>query len=191
MLLQTTTVETDGISSQITIVQDSTPITVHMKHSGIHIQDDDARLTVYVPHEKVAREVCFGSELPERLARWMATDAVTKTDETLLYQFMLKLITSVMGTESGAAMDRILDLQGIIKVPVRVPEEENSDGHEPTTQAESQLLTPSSSKTSESDGSTLSLVPSLKSSTENALVIRIRPSNNNLASVSEYRRLLE
>ena len=118
LLLNAETWETDGISSILTMHQDSAPVSVELDQSEVHIADNEIPLKICVPHGEVSQDVCFGSALPDQLVRWMVTDPTTQQIEGKLDESVTKVVTGILGTKYTAAMSRIFDMQGIIDIDI-------------------------------------------------------------------------
>lgn len=101
-------VETDGIMSVHTLIQDRKVFTSRATKSMLHMDDETGHLVMYVPGDKKAQDVCFATVLPERLAEWMMGDpTLTKIDA-----IMVAIVGSVLHYEVLIA-DQILQRQGI------------------------------------------------------------------------------
>jgi hypothetical protein len=116
MLRSTETLETDTISSELTIYQDGMPISVEQQQSEVYIDENAEPLTIYVPHDEDSLEVCFGSVLPKQLVSWMLTNPTTNVQDARVDDSIVAVVTGILATKSAGAVNRILDKNGIIDV---------------------------------------------------------------------------
>ncbi|RFU75723.1 hypothetical protein TARUN_6482 [Trichoderma arundinaceum] len=101
-------IETSGILSVHTLIQDGKVVTSRATRSMLHMDDETGHLAIYVPDDKKAQDVCFATVLPERLAEWLMGDpTLTKIDA-----IMVAIVGSVLHYEVSIA-DQILQRQGI------------------------------------------------------------------------------
>jgi len=91
-----------------------------LEQGEVYIDDKGDILNIYVPRDEESQDVCFGSALPEKLVEWMATDPTTLQIEGSMAESMVKVVTGVLGTRSPSAMQRILDMQGIVDIDVAI-----------------------------------------------------------------------
>ncbi|GJN66027.1 hypothetical protein PLICBS_000043 [Purpureocillium lilacinum] len=120
LLLKTETWETNGISATLILAQDGLHTTVELEQGEVCIDDKGDMLNIYVPRDEESQDVCFGSALPEKLVEWMATDPTTLQIDGSMAESMVKVVTGVLGTRSPSAMQRILDMQGIVDIDVAI-----------------------------------------------------------------------
>ncbi|KAK4235362.1 hypothetical protein C8A03DRAFT_36794 [Achaetomium macrosporum] len=121
--------ETDGIHSALTISQNGKAIEV-LEEDGdqVHIEDDPSSgLKLYVPMDETSQDVCFASSLPLRLADWLMRDPDTQIPERVCEDALVTSLTALLGARLSA-VDRILDLQGIVRVDI--PDESDSVGND-------------------------------------------------------------
>ncbi|RYP79682.1 hypothetical protein DL769_002822 [Monosporascus sp. CRB-8-3] len=71
LLRETVTVETDGISSRLTLKQDDKTYEHEISKCELHIEDNLDQLKVYVPRNEVDRQSCFLVTLPRHLVCWL------------------------------------------------------------------------------------------------------------------------
>ncbi|KAF5624990.1 ATPase-like ATP-binding domain protein [Fusarium sp. NRRL 52700] len=118
-------VEVERISSVLRIFQNKQSFEVPVATANEHIEDSTGNLTIYVPKERRAQELCFGSVLPRKFAAWLMrsskiTDGQVETD-------IVKVLTAVFASERFV-LDDVLDDQGILTVSFdNQDEEDNSD----------------------------------------------------------------
>lgn len=114
----TKTLETDAISSELTINQDGAAISVEQQQSEVYIDENADPLTIYVPHDGESLEVCFCSSLPKKLVTWMATNPVTNVQDPHVDDSIVAVVTGILATKSAVAIHRILETNGIIDVTI-------------------------------------------------------------------------
>lgn len=118
LLRNAKTLETGGISSELTIHQDEAKISVEEAQSEVLIQENATGLTIFVPDNEDSLEVCFGSSLPKELVTWMVTNPATQILESAVDQSAIALVTGILAARSAVAINRILDMNGIIDVNI-------------------------------------------------------------------------
>lgn len=111
--------EVDGISSVLEMFQNKQLFRVEVATANEHIDDRTSEgLTIYVPKELRAQELCFGSVLPRKLAGWLMRHS--KPDGEGLVEVEVDAVnafTSIFACDQSV-LDDILDDQGIIQVPL-------------------------------------------------------------------------
>ncbi|KAI3332562.1 hypothetical protein F4824DRAFT_475026 [Ustulina deusta] len=75
--------ETDGISSNLQIIQDGKPQQIESSRTTLHIDEDKFGLNVYLPRSKDKQKYTFTNSLSQRLFIWMMTDPITQQSETI------------------------------------------------------------------------------------------------------------
>ncbi|KAI1118839.1 hypothetical protein F5Y14DRAFT_397902 [Nemania sp. NC0429] len=75
--------ETDGISSNIQVIQDGKPQQVESSRNTLHIDEDELGLNVYLPRGKDKQQFTFTNALSQKLFTWMMTDPITQLSETI------------------------------------------------------------------------------------------------------------
>ncbi|QGI77141.1 unnamed protein product [Fusarium fujikuroi] len=119
-------VEVERISSVLKIFQNKQPFEVPVATANEHIEDSTGQLTIYVPKERRAQELCFGSVLPRKFAAWLMRTSKSPTDG-LIETDIVKVLTAVFASERFV-LDDVLDDQGILTVSFdNQDEEDNSD----------------------------------------------------------------
>ncbi|EWG44972.1 hypothetical protein FVEG_05926 [Fusarium verticillioides 7600] len=119
-------VEVERISSVLKIFQNKHPFTIPVATANEHIEDTTGNLTIYVPRERRAQELCFGSVLPRKFAAWLMHPSKSLTDGPVETD-IVKVLTAVFATERFV-LDDVLDDQGILTVSFdNQDEEDNSD----------------------------------------------------------------
>lgn len=107
LLLATTVLTTEGISTQYTIQHENGdvigPISQNTGH--VHIQEQDGSWQIFVPRNRDAREVCYMRELPHALTkRFQITQSASENISHIL-------------NSSIAVIDELLEQGGIGEVP--------------------------------------------------------------------------
>ncbi|TLD34115.1 hypothetical protein PspLS_01685 [Pyricularia sp. CBS 133598] len=118
LLCSAKTLETNTISSQLTVSQDGTAISVEKQQNEVYIDDNAKPLTIYVPHDEVSLYVCFGSSLPRHLVTWMVTNPITNSPEREIDESIVAVVVGILSTNSIPAIDRILENNGIVDVTI-------------------------------------------------------------------------
>lgn len=121
------TIESDQISSTLKLYQGSDVIQSEavLGTACAHIAESGRELTVYVPKNAKAQEICYISRLPKAFAEWLEPSVYTQEQ-------VVKALTLVFATEK-AMLDDILDDQGIMQLSFEdedAIESEVSDGEE-------------------------------------------------------------
>ncbi|SPJ70393.1 uncharacterized protein FTOL_00121 [Fusarium torulosum] len=121
------TIESDQISSTLKLYQGSDVIQSEavLGTACAHIAESGRELTVYVPKNAKAQEICYISRLPKAFAEWLEPSVHTQEQ-------VVKALTLVFATEK-AMLDDILDDQGIMQLSFEdedAIESEVSDGEE-------------------------------------------------------------
>ncbi|KAK5994782.1 hypothetical protein PT974_03165 [Cladobotryum mycophilum] len=109
-------VETNGILSMLSIVQDGRPVEVEVAVGDVHIDEALSVLTIYVPANKRKQAFCFSSPLLMNLADWLMRDSVIQIRDEI-DNTLITALTALLTIEIFA-VDLILDRQGIIQVPI-------------------------------------------------------------------------
>ncbi|KAI1188940.1 hypothetical protein F5B17DRAFT_450976 [Nemania serpens] len=82
-LKNATLYETDGISSNLQIIQDGKPQQVESSRTTLHIDEVEFGLNVYLPRGKDKQKFTFTNSLSQKLFVWMMTDPITQQSETI------------------------------------------------------------------------------------------------------------
>ncbi|KAF5680457.1 hypothetical protein FDENT_8396 [Fusarium denticulatum] len=119
-------VEVERISSVLKIFQNKQSFEIPVATANEHIEDSTGNLTIYVPKDRRAQELCFGSVLPRKFAAWLMHSPTSLTDGPIETD-IVKVLTAVFASERFV-LDDILDDQGILTVSFNnQDEEDNSD----------------------------------------------------------------
>ncbi|KAG5656743.1 hypothetical protein KAF25_010296, partial [Fusarium avenaceum] len=121
------TFESDRISSTLKVRQESNLIHSEalLGTAYAHIAENGEGLTVYVPKDSKAQEICYLSKLPKAFAQWLMPSFYDEEELT-------KVLTLVFASDKTILND-VLDDQGIVKLSFEdkdVIENGNSDGEE-------------------------------------------------------------
>ncbi|WXC42498.1 hypothetical protein QX201_002273 [Fusarium graminearum] len=122
-------VEVDRISSVLKIFQNKQPFEVHVATANEHIDDSTGGLTIYVPKDRRAQELCFGSVLPRKLGAWLMRRSKSLIDGPIETE-AVKALTAIFATERFV-LDDVLDDQGILQVSF-----EDEDGESYSSETE-------------------------------------------------------
>ncbi|KAF5562721.1 ATPase-like ATP-binding domain-containing protein [Fusarium napiforme] len=119
-------VEVERISSVLKVFQNKQSFEIPVATANEHIEDSTGSLTIYVPKERRAQELCFGSVLPRKFAAWLMHPSNSLTDGPIETD-IVKVLTAVFASERFV-LDDVLDDQGILTVSFdNQDEEDNSD----------------------------------------------------------------
>ncbi|KAF5007724.1 hypothetical protein FDECE_5972 [Fusarium decemcellulare] len=121
--------EIGGISSVLEMFQNRQRFQVTVAAANEHIDDEiPERLVIYVPQERKAQELCFGSVLPRKLAAWLMRRP-TSDNEWAIEADIVNALTSIFACDRSV-LDDVLDDQGIIQVPFQNEDESDDDRDE-------------------------------------------------------------
>lgn len=151
--------EVDGLSSVLKIFQNRQPFEVSMATANEHIDDSTGKLMIYVPKERRAQELCFGSVLPRKLAAWLMRPVKSLIDGPVEID-AVNALTAIFASERSV-LDDILDDQGVLQVSFEnkdegsdgeeeEQEQQSSDNHLETDDTSSEQSTPTNSSVNES-----------------------------------------
>ncbi|KAJ6063689.1 hypothetical protein N7499_012369 [Penicillium canescens] len=140
-LLRTARIEaTDGVSSILRISQDGVVADVEELIGKLHINEEPSGLTVYVPKDKKAQELCFCDLLPKKLIDWLMRDPATQIPDNIESD-AVTVISMILSIDPSAT-DLVLERQGIIEidVPNEDPgiDDESIDDYIPSQRSQSQ-----------------------------------------------------
>ncbi|XEU94732.1 hypothetical protein FSHL1_000016 [Fusarium sambucinum] len=129
-------VEVEKISSVLKIFQNRQSFEVPVATANEHIDDSTGRLTIYVPKERKAQELCFGSVLPRKLAAWLMRPPKSLTDGPIETD-AIKALTAIFASDRSV-LDDVLDDQGILQVSIENEDEEDNSNKPEEHHAEDQ-----------------------------------------------------
>ena len=104
-------VETDGISSALSITQDGRVVASQIVKGDVHLAEEPAGLTVCVPRDRHAQDVCFATVLPRQLGRWLMQDPATRLDGCI-DERLVTVLGAVLNADVPV-VDRVLVHEGI------------------------------------------------------------------------------
>ncbi|KAF0329343.1 ino80 chromatin remodeling complex protein [Colletotrichum asianum] len=108
--------ETDGISSDLCIVQGETSFDVEGEKSSLHIDETQSGLKIYVPRNKDHQEYMFTNLLPDKLLDCMMRHPVTQVSQNVTNSAMNATKNIVVAPL--AMLHRALEDNGIAEVQV-------------------------------------------------------------------------
>ncbi|KAK2046278.1 hypothetical protein LZ31DRAFT_593285 [Colletotrichum somersetense] len=108
--------ETDGISSDLCLVQDGTSFTVEVTKTSLHIDEIQSGLKIYLPRAKDHQEYMFTNVLPESLLGLMMRHPVTQLSQEITKS--AENATKNMLVAPVTMLHRALEDNGIAKVEV-------------------------------------------------------------------------
>ncbi|KAF5970597.1 hypothetical protein FBULB1_9625 [Fusarium bulbicola] len=118
-------VEVEKISSVLKIFQNKQSFEIPVATANEHIEDSTGNLTIYVPEERRAQELCFGSILPRKFAAWLMRSPKSPADVPVETD-IVKVLTAVFASERFV-LDDVLDDQGILTVSFHNEDEEDNN----------------------------------------------------------------
>ncbi|ENH66987.1 hypothetical protein FOC1_g10004618 [Fusarium oxysporum f. sp. cubense race 1] len=114
--------EVEGISSVLKLSQNGVRYEARLSTTSEHIDEPAGNLTIYVPRDRRAQEVCFGSVLPRKFAAWLMRNPHTNIDGNVEVD-IINALTSIFASDR-AVLDEILDDQGMIQLQFEDPDED-------------------------------------------------------------------
>ncbi|KAF5665414.1 hypothetical protein FCIRC_10567 [Fusarium circinatum] len=129
-------VEVEKISSVLRIFQNKQSFEIPVATANEHIEDSTGNLTIYVPKERRAQELCFGSVLPRKFAAWLMRSQKSPGDVPVETD-IVKILTAVFASERFV-LDDVLDDQGILTVSFDNEDEEDNNDEAEEHQVEDQ-----------------------------------------------------
>ncbi|KAM0355123.1 hypothetical protein ACHAPU_000983 [Fusarium lateritium] len=113
-------VEVESLAAVYTVTQNGHTLEQHAKTSHQHLVANDEKIIIYVPKEPNAKEICFSSALPRRLAAWLMEDPKTRTQHEVDFE-MVNALTSILGSVLCVTDDIFYDL-GIPRLELKHPD---------------------------------------------------------------------
>ncbi|KAJ6007726.1 hypothetical protein N7540_011702 [Penicillium herquei] len=107
---------TDNIVSTLRIVQDGRSADVEETIAKLHIAETPSGLTIYIPRDRKAQEICFCDILPKKIVDWLMRDPTTQILEPFGPD-MLRIVIMVFSIHP-VAIDSVLDREGITEVDI-------------------------------------------------------------------------
>ncbi|KAG4281693.1 hypothetical protein FPRO06_10597 [Fusarium proliferatum] len=114
--------EVEGISSVLKLSQNGRQYEATLSTASEHIDEPAGNLIIYVPRDRRAQELCFGSVLPRRFATWLMRNPHTNIDGTVEVD-IINALTSIFASDR-AVLGEILDDQGMIELQFKDPDED-------------------------------------------------------------------
>ncbi|KAJ5263150.1 hypothetical protein N7478_010755 [Penicillium angulare] len=116
-LLRTANIEvTETIVTLLRISQGSTPVDVEERIAKLHISEDASLLSIYLPRDRKAQEVCFCDLLPRKVVDLLMRDPVTQILEPFDDE-MVRVMIMIFGVHP-AALDLVLDREGVAEIEI-------------------------------------------------------------------------
>ncbi|OQE11913.1 hypothetical protein PENFLA_c069G02111 [Penicillium flavigenum] len=116
-LLQAASIETtDGIVSILRISQDGKVADVEELVGKLHISEEASRLSIYVPRDRKAQELCFCDLLPKQLVDWLMRDPTTQILDKVEND-AINVMSMILNIHPSAT-DLVLERQGIVEVDI-------------------------------------------------------------------------
>lgn len=106
--------EVEGISSVLKLSQNGRQYEATLSTASEHIDEPAGNLIIYVPRDRRAQELCFGSVLPRRFATWLMCNPHTNIDGNVEVD-IINALTSIFASDR-AVLGEILDDQGMIEL---------------------------------------------------------------------------
>ncbi|KAK6958355.1 hypothetical protein Daesc_001154 [Daldinia eschscholtzii] len=122
LLRNSCTWETQNISTTLVLSIGSETVSQVIDRGLVHIDDTDG-LEIYVPHDEDLRDQAYLSILPNRLAKWIMTDPITKLKNEIDSSMAL-LIHGVLMAKPRK-VDYYLTENGIVEVTI--PEQDDQE----------------------------------------------------------------
>ncbi|KAF4331984.1 hypothetical protein FBEOM_14228 [Fusarium beomiforme] len=130
--------EVDRISSILKMSQNGELYRAELSTASEHIDETGGQLAIYVPRERRAQEICFGSVLPSKFAAWLMRNPDTNIDGNVEVD-AVNALTSIFASDQAVLGD-ILDDQGIIGLHFEDPDEHMNEDEIATEQGEDEHL---------------------------------------------------
>ncbi|KAF4959046.1 hypothetical protein FGADI_1924 [Fusarium gaditjirri] len=126
--------EVDEISSILRLGQNGQKYEAKHSTASEHIDEPAGNLTIYVPRDRRAQEICFGSVLPRKFAAWLMRNPHTNIDGNVEID-VINALTSIFASDR-AVLDEILDDQGMIQLQFEDPDKDLNEDEMSDEQAE-------------------------------------------------------
>lgn len=98
------------------ITQGSTPVDVEESVAKLHLSEDSSLLSIYLPRDRKAQELCFCDLLPKRIVDWLMRDPVTQILEPVDGD-MVKIMIMIFSIHPSA-LHLVLDREGMAEVGI-------------------------------------------------------------------------
>jgi hypothetical protein len=130
--------ETDGISAELHLNQDGNDIKVELNRSELYIREHNSMLTIYVPRNRKAQNICFYQRIPRDFLEWIMTDPLTQISENTSERAEMAMMKAFQAPND--CISTILDRDGIVSVEI-------SSTDSVTESIDSPVLTPTPAPT--------------------------------------------
>jgi len=125
LLRNSETLETDKISIRLQLHQNGEVLVIEEEHGiSVDIHETFEKLRIFVPRNKINREACFHSKLPQRLFEWMMTEPTSQIRKSTSIEGV-KIVQSIL-TAYPYGVSAILDENGIAQVLTLDEDEDDS-----------------------------------------------------------------
>ncbi|PTB37137.1 hypothetical protein M441DRAFT_175588 [Trichoderma asperellum CBS 433.97] len=138
------TMETNRISSTLSVSQNNEQFCVENVIGNEHIECTSSGLTIFVPRKRKPQTICFSSALPRKFAEWIMQDP--KMQKSAAVESELVNTLAIVFTCDRSVLNEICDRHGIIQVGVSnedieddEEEQDDSDFEEEHGQIQEQL----------------------------------------------------
>lgn len=138
--------ETDGISAELHLNQDGNDIKVELNRSELYIREHNSMLTIYVPRDRKAQDICFYQRVPRDFLEWIMTDPLTQISEKTSGRAEMAMMKAFQAPND--CISTILDRDGIVSVEI-------SSTDSVTESIDSPVLTPTRAPTTPTNCSAL------------------------------------
>jgi hypothetical protein len=98
------------------VSQGSTPVDVEERIAKLHISEDASLLSIYLPRDRKAQEICFCDLLPRKVVDLLMRDPVTQILEPFDDE-MVRVMIMIFGVHP-AALDLVLDREGVAEIGI-------------------------------------------------------------------------
>ncbi|KAI1499875.1 hypothetical protein F5X99DRAFT_388501 [Biscogniauxia marginata] len=114
LIKRSTVLETDGIRSELHLLEDGCTLKVIQSQSELHMETTEDTLRIYVPKDAQRQDICFVYSLPHALFKWMMDESVS-TVSTGERERATRLIFSILVT-NPSSLGSILDMEGVVEL---------------------------------------------------------------------------
>ncbi|KAJ5511786.1 hypothetical protein N7453_003889 [Penicillium expansum] len=116
-LLRTANIEVaDNIVTLLRIAQGGKTVDVEETVAKLHFSEQASLLSIYLPRDRKAQELCYCDILPRKLVDWLMRDPVTQILEPIEVD-MVKVMMMICNIHPSAA-DLILDREGVAEIDI-------------------------------------------------------------------------
>lgn len=116
-LLRTVSIEVaDNIVTLLRIAQGGRSVDVEETVAKLHISEQESLLSIYLPRDRKAQELCYCDLLPRKIVDWLMRDPVTQILEPIDAD-MVKVMIMICSIHPSA-VDLILDREGVAEIDI-------------------------------------------------------------------------